>query len=315
MKKFILTIPEPCHEDWEKMTPEAKGRFCGSCQKTVIDYTDMSDRQLAEFFKRPTGSICGRLRPDQLDKELAVPRRRLPWVRYFFQFALPAFLVSLKAGAQKTTAPSEVTCTTPYRMMGKVAYRPDTTRQMIAGTVKDRNGQPVPFATVSVKGALTVTTNEKGYFHFEWPGDIPPVISISASGFVTQETQANSNTIVRMIDSPQVLLGMTGGLIVVRKPKKAVPLMKPVKDTAAGRYTVFPNPATAGSLVTVSFRKQSDMPASVALYTSTGRLVMNVPLTSAKPALVFNLQLPAYLASGSYILQLNNHASLKLIVE
>jgi hypothetical protein len=43
------------------MTPGDKGRFCDSCQKTVHDFTGMSDMQLIAFFKKPsTGSVCGR---------------------------------------------------------------------------------------------------------------------------------------------------------------------------------------------------------------------------------------------------------------
>ncbi len=60
MKKITLSIPQPCHEDWNKMSAMDKGRFCASCQKAVIDFTNMSDRELTEFFKRPTGNMCGR---------------------------------------------------------------------------------------------------------------------------------------------------------------------------------------------------------------------------------------------------------------
>jgi hypothetical protein len=63
----------------------------------------MSDRQVAEFFKKPsTGSVCGRFMTDQLDRTIEIPKKRIPWVKYFFQFAIPAFLVSIKASAQKT---------------------------------------------------------------------------------------------------------------------------------------------------------------------------------------------------------------------
>ena len=64
-KKFQLQIPEPCRESWDKMTPVEQGRFCDSCQKTVVDFTAMSDMQLAAFFKKPsTGSVCGRFYND-----------------------------------------------------------------------------------------------------------------------------------------------------------------------------------------------------------------------------------------------------------
>jgi hypothetical protein len=102
-KKLQITIPTPCHENWDNMTNVQQGKFCGSCQKNVVDFSDMSDRQVAEFFKKPsTGSVCGRFMTDQLERDIEIPRKRIPWIKYFFQFAFPAFLVSIKASAQKT---------------------------------------------------------------------------------------------------------------------------------------------------------------------------------------------------------------------
>jgi len=99
-KKIQLSIPKPCHEDWNAMTPVEKGKFCGSCQKQVIDFSTMSDRQVAEFFKKPsTGSVCKRVMTGQLDRDIEIPKKRIPWLKYFFTIALPAFFVSVKAGA------------------------------------------------------------------------------------------------------------------------------------------------------------------------------------------------------------------------
>ena len=100
-KHLQLTIPVPCHENWDNMSPVEKGRFCSSCQKQVIDFSNMSDREIGQFFKKPsTGSVCGRFMQDQLDRDIAIPKKRIPWVKYFFQFVLPAFLLSMKATAQ-----------------------------------------------------------------------------------------------------------------------------------------------------------------------------------------------------------------------
>jgi hypothetical protein len=102
-KKLQLTIAEPCHENWDAMTPVEKGKFCGACQKQVVDFSHMSDRQVAEFFKKPsTGSVCGRFMTDQLVRPIDIPRKRIPWLKYFFQIAIPAFLVTLKASASRT---------------------------------------------------------------------------------------------------------------------------------------------------------------------------------------------------------------------
>ena len=100
-KQFELNIPKPCSENWDNMSPSEKGRFCGSCEKQVIDFTMMNERQIAVFFKKKNRSVCGRFNADQLDATYTIPKKRIPWVRYFFQIALPAFLYSTKLDAQQ----------------------------------------------------------------------------------------------------------------------------------------------------------------------------------------------------------------------
>ncbi|MGB0862213.1 MAG: hypothetical protein ACPGXZ_04810, partial [Saprospiraceae bacterium] len=71
-KTFQVNIPEPCNEDWSKMTPQEQGRFCGKCAKTIIDYSYQSDRAIAKVLKENNGQICGRFRSDQLQRDLVL---------------------------------------------------------------------------------------------------------------------------------------------------------------------------------------------------------------------------------------------------
>ncbi|MGE8513035.1 MAG: hypothetical protein ACN6N7_10075 [Chryseobacterium culicis] len=64
-----ITIPKPCHENWNAMTPEEKGKFCAVCSKTVHDFTGFSDEELVARFNLEE-NICGRFREDQLGKNL-----------------------------------------------------------------------------------------------------------------------------------------------------------------------------------------------------------------------------------------------------
>ena len=48
--KYKITIPEPCHEDWNKMSPKDNGRFCLSCTKTVVDFTSMLPEEIQHYF-------------------------------------------------------------------------------------------------------------------------------------------------------------------------------------------------------------------------------------------------------------------------
>ncbi|PSL35921.1 carboxypeptidase-like regulatory domain-containing protein [Chitinophaga ginsengisoli] len=70
---FIISIPTPCHESWNEMSPVDKGRFCQSCQKTVTDFSGMSDQQIISLLKNRQGEVCGRFHTEQLNRELRLP--------------------------------------------------------------------------------------------------------------------------------------------------------------------------------------------------------------------------------------------------
>jgi hypothetical protein len=60
MEHTKIYIPKPCNESWDNMTPENGGRYCGSCKKTVVDFTAMETEQIKNYFKnRETEKICG----------------------------------------------------------------------------------------------------------------------------------------------------------------------------------------------------------------------------------------------------------------
>ncbi|MDF3027611.1 MAG: hypothetical protein K0S23_1918 [Fluviicola sp.] len=68
-KKINYKIEEPCHADWDQMKPEAKGRFCSSCSKTVVDFSTMSDFSIVSFLENNKHqAVCGRFTEDQLTK-------------------------------------------------------------------------------------------------------------------------------------------------------------------------------------------------------------------------------------------------------
>ena len=67
--KLSLTIPKPCHEKWDTMEVAEQGKFCASCQKTVIDFSSASDAIILSAMET-NKSICGRLTTNQLNRAL-----------------------------------------------------------------------------------------------------------------------------------------------------------------------------------------------------------------------------------------------------
>jgi hypothetical protein len=190
------------------MSPAEKGRFCGSCQKEVVDFSSMSDNELVQFFKKPSGgSVCGRFMTDQLHREIEIPKKRIPWLRYFFQMALPALFFS-KASAQ-TKIGKAVVCktdttktkiTTDNRMLGMVLpvnfleRKGDTviienpiTKITIRGTVRNEKKEIVAFAGIIEKSTGNmVVANEKGEFSINTTAGKTSFL-VSSSGYETKE--------------------------------------------------------------------------------------------------------------------------------
>ncbi len=92
-RKFKITIPEPCHENWDKMTPKDNGRFCLNCSKTVVDLTAMLPDEIQHYFISHK-NVCGRLKSEQLGEiNIQIPSQILySQIHYRKMFLLALFI-------------------------------------------------------------------------------------------------------------------------------------------------------------------------------------------------------------------------------
>ncbi|MFB3389364.1 hypothetical protein [Flavobacterium sp. LAR06] len=95
--KHKITIPKPCHENWDKMTPTEDGRFCMSCSKTVMDFTSMLPDEVQHFFiQNQNKKICGRFKNSQLDTiNIQIPSRILHNQTYYHKMFLLALFIAM----------------------------------------------------------------------------------------------------------------------------------------------------------------------------------------------------------------------------
>ncbi|UMQ42972.1 TonB-dependent receptor plug domain-containing protein [Chryseobacterium sp. Y16C] len=93
-----ITIPKPCHENWETMTREEKGRFCSVCSKKVRDFTVASDEEIIDVFSSSTEEICGHFYESQLNRNLQYSYINSVLVKFAVGFILTTGgLVSVQA--------------------------------------------------------------------------------------------------------------------------------------------------------------------------------------------------------------------------
>lgn len=74
-QQVIITIPEPCHENWLEMIPTEKGKFCSNCQRNVIDFTKASDKEILLAYNK-NENLCGRFRISQLERKMISPKEK-----------------------------------------------------------------------------------------------------------------------------------------------------------------------------------------------------------------------------------------------
>ena len=188
MTKINISIPNPCHENWEGMTNVEKGKFCNSCQKKVFDFTNASDREIVKAFEQ-NNQLCGRFLNTQLNRDLIKPKERKSlW------FA--ATIVSLLGiGTNETTAqePVKTEQTPEHSIVGKIAYiKPKEIE--ISGVVLDENKLPLLGVNVIVKGKnISTQTDFDGKYKIK--AEIGDVLVYTFTGFETKEVEISNNCI------------------------------------------------------------------------------------------------------------------------
>ena len=95
--KISLRIEKPCSANWNNMIPEAQGKFCLQCAKTVVDFTTKTKDEIIDFFtKRNFETACVRTRSDVLEQTPVLIRlkQRLARFAYILYLVFGAFLFS-----------------------------------------------------------------------------------------------------------------------------------------------------------------------------------------------------------------------------
>lgn len=181
MKKMYLSIPQPCHEDWDKMTPNQQGRFCNNCQKTVIDFTNKSDGEILNYFKNHQGKVCGQFREEQLNKTyVSTPISLMP------QWLKAGLLASglLTAGAANTQAINQEKTVIESRAILK--------KITIKGSVLDETGEPLIGVVVKIVDTeIETSTDFDGYYELVVPKELTEAetwkIDFKYTGFSTKK--------------------------------------------------------------------------------------------------------------------------------
>jgi hypothetical protein len=323
--KIQLHIPEPCHESWENMSPVEKGRFCGSCQKQVVDFSVMSDGEIAQFFKQPLkNSVCGHFANDQLNRDINVPKKRLPWIKYFFQVAIPALLISTKVKGQRTMGEpiATPTCTpNDLRLRGDVAVVPTPTEFIIR--VIDEMGQPVPFAAIKMKSTgKQIRTDAEGVSKIKL-NDVSrmkdEVFTVTAKehlATVASVTAADwrRGSINITLQNTDRIINVTSGMIVPVKRIQQVPIIDTILNLFTGSK-ISPNPIYQGDTFNVEWKSKDEKKIYVSVCDPENKVLLFIPYDVVKGNNILPVNTDQKWMPGNYTVKLMDMLGKQLLSE
>lgn len=215
--KFTINIPNPCSENWNKMTPTEKGRHCAVCEKDLTDFKLLTDQQIFDLVDSDQ-KICGRFSVDQLNTEFYAKREH-----HFSKLGLVVGFTSLVAMVQPAIAQTSVNTIEQYRTEQKpVSIKSIQSDSItITGVVRDEY-EPLPFATVVIKNRDTigVNTDFDGAFSLKVPtnffdkGEV--YVDVQYIGYLPQRiliTKETTNLEIELYSDVII-----GEVVIVKKP-------------------------------------------------------------------------------------------------
>lgn len=209
--KIQISIPEPCHEGWQNMTPVEKGRFCASCQKTVLDFTHLSDNEIINLVSK-NDALCGRINVSQLNRNLIETKTKSNYFGYF----ATSVLAFLGLGTESVLAQEKpVVEQTDLKYLNKDL---DSVKKItVSGVVTDSFGYPIP-------GVIVKIQNKKGFIHTDNYGKFSidvkrnKILVFSFIGTIEQRLKVNSDNLYVVLERDKSISNeITLGGIVMKK--------------------------------------------------------------------------------------------------
>ncbi|MEY5049464.1 MAG: hypothetical protein RLZZ175_2823 [Bacteroidota bacterium] len=222
---YKINIEKPCSENWNEMTANEQGRFCLKCNKTVQDFSTLTDKELIQILKDSKGEICAKTSINQLnrdiisrDKSINVFRKYYKIVAGVFLINIPQFVVAQTNKEKVEVSPIDTknTDSTQNTVFDKPRF--------IKGTISDSvNNEPIIGALIKFN-SKNYSTDIEGKFKLKLDKlDLDTAfITISYPGYKMQTVflkSMNLNNVVIRLEEMFDETFMIGALVNT-KPKK-----------------------------------------------------------------------------------------------
>jgi len=335
MQQIQLSIPEPCHENWQNMTPTQQGRFCNACAKQVIDFSNMSDTAVLNYFYTlKNEKVCGRVFTDQLERTIAMPKYPAKKLFWHWNYITMLFLFFSKTNIAKaqgaikavtqlqfsnTDKPAVINNVLAGRT-GKIAV---SRGHIFTGEITDKSGRPVSFASVQVIDTkYGVSADAFGKFSVKVNGP-DSMIEISALGYevkrlaihdftiqniVLKKNEVTLDSVVVVASQVQGRLSCTAGGISVRVVNRNVfkDSVKAIITYLNGAIKISPNPVQKGNSFSLSLKLKQTGAYNIQIIDAAGRVIVQRQINATAKEYTEQMQTSSIWSSGIYYVRVFN---------
>jgi len=331
-KTIQFQIPAPCSESWDKMHSLPGGKFCDNCEKTVVDFSQMTDNELVRFFEKNDQQLCGRFRSDQLDKEIELPRVPTSFQKLKSIAAIAAGLLAWNTAPAQSILPQENISMVKRAKAAKGdkcqlrKLNKHFSKNKLSGIVKDQNGEILIGVNILLEKNNGTVTDIDGKFELEIPSDWESFeVTFSYIGFETQviefdkkDVLAKKSAEVKMLEASHqlqtlevighkvqhksVIMGaLTGVSMITISEEKTKPTEKEHQPIS----NIYPNPFVDHVNVLLNLGK--DQLYLFHLYNTNGQLIWakTYDLPKGKQELSLDFS-DVRMAQGSYFLRITD---------
>ncbi len=188
-----ITVPSPCHADWDQMTGNDEIRFCEHCNLTVHNISELTYSRAARLVARSKGRLCVRYYRDSEGVPITKrpPDKLHQIARRVSRLAAGTFSASMSL----STAAAQTVASIQTNTISIAQLRPDKPAfaSTIIGTITDPNGAVISGASVVISNreaglSFYFSTSDDGSFRFDGlPGGLYN-LRVTAPGFASNET-------------------------------------------------------------------------------------------------------------------------------
>ncbi|PWH81982.1 hypothetical protein DIS18_11985 [Algibacter marinivivus] len=187
-QKFNLKISKPCSEKFNQFNKTKAGGFCNSCEKEVIDFRKMSDKELINYFTNKEHKTCGYFKTSQLKEYTQINEIRRTSKFKFLRIAAVAFisLTSLHHIQAQEQKPKSEIVQKSNEISNSQNNKSEVQEKLFSGTIFDESG-PLPGANIVLKGtSIGTISNFDGEFEFPKTLKEGDILVVSFLGYTTQ---------------------------------------------------------------------------------------------------------------------------------